>query len=140
MNEGLFSKKTLRIALFQGLSVLAIAAAVFLGGVSMEYEDDQVRTLTFVYLILANVFLILTNRSWTMPTFKIFFTRKNPTVKWIVGLALMALVLIVELPIAREAFSLGAIGIGEWLVLFVLSYLSIAWFDVYKSLRPNALR
>lgn len=140
VNEGLFSKKTLRIALFQGLSVLAIAAAVFLGGVSMEYEDDQVRTLTFVYLILANVFLILTNRSWTMPTFKIFFTRKNPTVKWIVGLALLALVLIVQLPIAREAFSLGAIGIGEWLVLFVLSYLSIAWFDVYKSLRPNALR
>jgi Ca2+-transporting ATPase len=140
VNEGLFSKKTLRVALLQGLSVLVLAAAVFLGGVSLDYEDDQVRTLTFVYLILANVFLILTNRSWTMPTLKILFTRRNPTVKWIVGLALTALVLIVQLPIAREAFSLGAIGALEWLVLFALSYLSIAWFDVYKSLRPNALR
>jgi Ca2+-transporting ATPase len=139
-NEGLFSKKTLRVALLQGLSVLALAAAVFLGGVYLGYQDDQVRTLTFVYLILANVFLILTNRSWTMPTLKILFTRRNPTVKWIVGLALTALVLIVQLPIAREAFSLGAIGAVEWLVLFALSYLSIAWFDVYKSLRPNALR
>lgn len=46
----------------------------------------------------------------------------------------------VQLPIAREAFSLGEIGLVEWLVLFALSYLSIAWFDVYKSLRPNALR
>lgn len=140
VSEGLFSKKTLRVALLQGSSVLAIAAAVFMGAVSLGYEDDQVRTLSFVYLILANIFLILTNRSWTMPTLRILATRKNPTVKWIVGLATLALILIVQLPIAREAFSLGEIGLVEWLVLFALSYLSIAWFDVYKSLRPNALR
>ncbi len=140
VSEGLFSKKTLRVALLQGSSVLAIAAAVFMGAVSLGYEDDQVRTLSFVYLILANIFLILTNRSWTMPTLRILATRKNPTVKWIVGLATLALILIVQLPIAREAFSLGEIGLVEWLVLFALSYLSIAWFDVYKLLRPNALR
>ncbi len=98
-------------------------------------EDGQIRTINFVFLILANVFLILTNRSWTMPTVQILFKRKNPTVKWIVGLALVLLVAIVELPLAREAFNLGAISGVDWVLLLIASYLSVAWFDAYKSIR-----
>jgi Ca2+-transporting ATPase len=119
----------------QGLSVLLAAVLIYLGALAMGRDDDEIRTITFVYLILANVFLILTNRSWTMPTIQILRKRKNPTVKWIVGLALLLLVIIVEIPIAREAFNLGPISWLDWVVLITISYLCIAWFDAYKALR-----
>ncbi len=135
VSEGLFAKGTLTIALLQGVSVLLVAVLVYLSALSLGREDDQIRTMTFVYLILANVFLILTNRSWTMPTIQVLFKRKNPTVKWIVGLALVLLVIIVELPIAREAFNLGAISWLDWVILITVSYLGVAWFDAYKSFR-----
>lgn len=135
VSESLFARGTLLIALMQGLSVLLVAVLIYLGALAMGRDDDQIRTITFVYLILANVFLILTNRSWTMPTIQILRKRKNPTVKWIVGLALLLLVIIVEIPIAREAFNLGPISWLDWVVLITVSYLGIAWFDAYKALR-----
>ena len=135
VTEGLFARGTLLIALLQGFSVLAVATVVYLGALAAGRDDDQIRTMTFVYLILANVFLILTNRSWTMPTIQILLRRRNPTVKWIVGLALVLLVVIVELPVARDAFNLGAISVAHWAMLILASYLGVAWFDLYKSLR-----
>jgi Ca2+-transporting ATPase len=135
VSEGLFARGTLLIALLQGFSVLLVAVLIYIAAGMAGREDDQIRTINFVFLILANVFLILTNRSWTMPTLQILLTRKNPTVKWIVGLALVLLVVIVELPLAREAFNLGAISGLDWVLLLIASYLSVAWFDAYKSIR-----
>ena len=135
VSEGLFARGTLLIALLQGFSVLLVAVLIYVAAGIAGRDDDQIRTINFVFLILANVFLILTNRSWTMPTVQILFKRKNPTVKWIVGSALVLLVAIVELPLAREAFNLGAISRVDWVLLLIASYLSVAWFDAYKSIR-----
>lgn len=137
VSEKIFSKQMMVTSLVQGFFVLLTASVIYLGALWLGREDDQIRTLTFAFLIFANVFLILTNRSWTLTSYRSLRTRKNPTVKWILGLALGALVLIVQTPIAREAFALGEISLLDWIVIAAAGYLCTAWFDVYKLLRQR---
>ena len=65
VEESLFNRKILQRSLFQGAVVFLIVLAVFVIGKMLEYSTDTLRTLVFVTLVLANIGLIFTNRSWS---------------------------------------------------------------------------
>ena len=63
--ERLFSIKSLSVSILQGLSVLAIVLGVFLIARHLGHSENNARGLTFAALVVANIALILTNRSWS---------------------------------------------------------------------------
>ncbi|HET6371636.1 MAG TPA: HAD-IC family P-type ATPase, partial [Nitrospiria bacterium] len=65
--EPLFGRRLLGISLLQGISVLVITLAVFLIALSRGQGEVEARALTFTTLIVANLGLIFTNRSWSRP-------------------------------------------------------------------------
>jgi len=132
-HERLFSRRVLTIALLQGLSVLLAALGAYLWAVLSGRPDDVVRSITFTTLLAGNLTLILVNRSWRLTIWQSFRQRKNATLKWILGGAVITLVLILTVPVLRDAFSFGPVTPWEGLGAFAAGFIGVSWFEVYKA-------
>ncbi len=93
--------------------------------------------MSFLTLIVSNVAIILSNRSWTRNIFQILVTR-NKTVKWIAGGAVIFLILILNIPFLMDLFQFERLQFMNALICVVAGLFSITWFEVYKlSERPG---
>ncbi|MDQ5858164.1 MAG: cation-translocating P-type ATPase, partial [Acidobacteriota bacterium] len=82
--EPLFSRRAVGIALLQGAGVLAIVFAVFAIAFARGQGAEDARALAFTTLIVANLALILTNRSWSRTIIQSLRT-KNSALAWVLG-------------------------------------------------------
>ncbi|MGB9176403.1 MAG: cation-translocating P-type ATPase, partial [Methanoregula sp.] len=64
-DEGIFTRRTLVLSLLQGFVVLAVVLAVYWCALFRGLSEAEVRALTFTTIVIANLCLILTNRSWS---------------------------------------------------------------------------
>lgn len=136
INEPFFGAKKILLSCSQGIGILFICLLVYLVGLKMGYSASGVRTLTFVTLIVSNIAVILSNRSWTSNIFTILFT-PNKAVKWVVGGAVFFLILILNIPFLLELFQFERIGWFELLICTAAGFSSIVWFEVYKQIRKS---
>ena len=95
--EPLFGRKVLGISVLQGLVVLAILVALYAVSLARGQTADQARALTFTALIVANLALILTNRSWSRGIVATLRTR-NTALWWVLGGAVAFLGLVLYVP------------------------------------------
>jgi len=133
LGEPMFGGRVLAIAALQGLSALLAVLAVYLWTVLGGRPDDVVRSVTFATLVVGNLALILVNRSWRLSIWQSFRERRNPTLKWILPSAGTLLVVLMSVPVLREAFSFGPMRPSDWLVALEAGFIGVAWFEVYKS-------
>lgn len=137
VNQKMFNKQILRMSIAQGLGVLTSVLVVYFWALISNRNDDQIRTLSFATLMLGNIALILVNRSWHLTIFQTFRTRKNKTIKWMLGGAIGMLVLLINIPILREAFNFSYLTTTEWLVVLFAGFGSVLWFEIYKVTRKS---
>jgi P-type Ca2+ transporter type 2C len=130
--QAMFDRTVLTVALLQGLTVLAAVGGVYVWSVLDNRSDTSVRSITFTTLVLANLQLILVNRSWRLSIWRSLRERRNPTLKWIMGLAIGLLAVLLTVPGARRAFSLGSIRWLDVAVAAVASFVAVSWFEIYK--------
>lgn len=133
LDQPMFGRRVLTIAALQGLSVLAAVIGVYLWTVLDGRTDDAVRSITFATLVVANLALILVNRSWRLSIWEALRQRRNPTLKWILGLAATMLVVLLNVPGLRSAFSFGPMRLVDWAVALVAGGAGVAWFEAYKA-------
>ena len=69
--ESIFNKETIKRGVIQGFIVLLTVLVVFYFGYFSKFTMAKIRTLTFVTLVLSNIGLIFTNRSWSKNIFSI---------------------------------------------------------------------
>ncbi len=132
VKEKIFSKHSLGISIFQGIFVLLFVLGIYLWAIHSGKSDLLVRTLTFGTLMLGNLALVLVNRSQHLSILQTFRARKNRTIKWVLGGGIAMLLLLVNVPILREAFNLSSLTLRQWLVVFVAGFGSVFWFEFYK--------
>ncbi|MGE0308836.1 MAG: HAD-IC family P-type ATPase, partial [Acidimicrobiia bacterium] len=133
----ILDRQLLAIAVLQGLSVLAAVMAVYLWSVLDDRPDAIVRSITFATLVLANLGLILVNRSWRLPVWRTFQERRNPTLKWIMVAAVSMLVVMLTVPGPRRAFTFGPMTIVDAVVALAASAVSVTWFEIRKTARAH---
>jgi Ca2+-transporting ATPase len=133
VNESLFTFQTLGIAVLQGAVVLLAVIAQYFLLISQGRPEEEVRSVTLILMVLSNLMLIFTNRSWSLNLIATIVQRKNPSVYWISGITVGLILLVLNIPPLREAFGLGATHLSDWLLALVLATISIVWFEVYKS-------
>ena len=136
INEPFFGIKKIILSCTQGLGILLVCLAVYFTGLKMGYSSSGVRTLTFVTLIVSNIAVILSNRSWTTNIFRILIT-PNRAVKWVVGGALFFLILIMEVPFLLTLFQFEKITIPELIVCIIAGLSSVMWFEIYKQIKRS---
>ena len=134
IDEPFFGARKILLSCTQGVGILAIVMAVYAVGLHWGYGEREVRAFTFTTLVISNVAAILSNRSWTRNIFQILST-PNKTVKWVVGGAILFLALILNVPLLLNLFQFDRIDLFEALVCIVAGFVSIAWFEIYKTAR-----
>jgi Ca2+-transporting ATPase len=134
INEPFFGARKILFSCMQGIGILIVCLLVYFFSLEMGYSEKSVRTLTFVTLIVSNIAVILSNRSWTTGFFKILLT-PNKTVKWIVGGAGFFLILTLTIPFLSNLFQFEKIGYLELIVCVLLGFSSIIWFEIYKKMK-----
>ncbi len=136
IDEPFFELKKILLSCTQGLGILLIALLVCIIGLKLGHSEIQVRAFTFISLIAANIAVILSNRSWSSNIFQILVT-PNKSVKWVVGGAILFLMVILNIPSLTRLFLFGKISLIEVFVCFALGFSSIIWFEVYKQIKRS---
>jgi len=134
INEPFFGARKIFFSCMQGVGILIITLLIYFLGLKMGYTEKEVRTLTFVTLIVSNIAVIISNRSWTTGFFKILAT-PNKAVTWIVGGAIVFLILILNIPFLLDLFQFEKIGILELFVCTLAGFATITWFEIYKKFK-----
>lgn len=130
-NSVFFSRRQVLTACLHGLCVLATVFAVYGWGLYRGLSDEVVRTLSFTTLLTANLASILTWRSREKNIFQILKT-PNPSVKWVVGIALAALVAVLSVPFLRNLFTFAQVPVLDVAGASALGLLSMLGFEIYK--------
>lgn len=136
--EPLFGKRTLALSLLQGISVLIIILAVFGIAFDRGLGEQEARTLTFTTLIIANLGLILTNRSWSR-TILGTLGSPNTALRWVVGGAAVFLGLVLYVPFLRSLFLFSALHLIDIVVCLAAGVFSIIWFEGLKMLNGKQI-
>uniref|UniRef100_UPI00384ED9A0 cation-translocating P-type ATPase n=1 Tax=Geomonas agri TaxID=2873702 RepID=UPI00384ED9A0 len=131
-NEPLFSRNVLLLSTLQGVGVLMVLLAVF--GICLDrgQGEYEARTLAFMTLIIANLGLMMTNRSWSATMGTILKT-PNSAQWWVTGGAVAFLAVVLNVPITREVFRFGAVHPLDVAISLSAGVLSIVWFEIFKG-------
>lgn len=137
--EPLFSRRTLIISLLQGASVLLIVLAVFAIALYRGQGESEARALTFTTLIIANLGLILTNRSWSRT---ILSTLRSPNAAlwWVLGGAAVFLGAVLYIPFLCNLFRLTTLHFIDLVICLSAGVVSIMWFEGLKMVNGRKRR
>lgn len=103
-NRQFFSGKRMLFSATEGFLVLVMVMGVYFLSIHEGHTEGEVRAIAFSSLIVANIFLILTNLSKTR-SFVAVFTEKNTAVLVILLAAILMLLLIISIPTLQQIFS-----------------------------------
>lgn len=138
LREPLFDRQTIAFSLLQGVSVLLIVIAVFAVAMYRGQGEDDARALSFTTLIIANLGLILTNRSWSHV---ILHTLRSPNAAlwWVSGGALFFLGAVLYIPFLRALFHFDTLHPIDLVICLAAGIVSILWFEGLKMARRGRL-
>lgn len=135
--EPLFGRKTIGLALMQGLGSLAIVVTIFGISVYRNQGELDARALTFTTLILANLGLILSERSSSHLSLKVL-KDPNPALWWVIGGGLVFLVLVLYIPFLRNLFSFSFLHSTDLAICLAGGAISLVWFECLKLLNKSS--
>jgi P-type Ca2+ transporter type 2C len=135
-NEPLFGRRTFAISILQGFSVLGVVLAVFAAAHYSGRGEQEARALTFTTLVMANLALIFTNRSWGR-TILATLHSPNPSLWWVMGGTIGFLGLVIFVPFLRELFRFSVLHPVDLAVCVAAAACSILWFEALKMWKPG---
>jgi Ca2+-transporting ATPase len=130
----LFGRRIVGLSLLQGFGALAVIIAVFSIALYRGLPEDEARTLTFTSLVLANLALISTNRSWTTGFIGIL-RRPNAAIRWVMGGAILFLGLVLYIPFLRNLFQFAVLHPTDIGICLLAGTTSLIWFEFLKKIR-----
>jgi len=129
-NAPLFGRRVLAVGGLQGLAVLVVLLVVYVLALGHGQPETEARALTFATLILSNLALIFTNRSWTHV---IAASPLRDSTLWVVtGAALVFLALVVYVPPLAHLFRFSPLDPLDLVACFAAAALGITWFEAVK--------
>ena len=129
--EPLFSLRIIGVSVLEGLSVLAVVLAVFWISWTLKRSPDESRALAYTTLIVANLALIISNRSRTRTLLEMARV-PNAAMWWVIGGATLFLALILTVPFLRTLFKFSILHPVDIAICVGAGLLSIAAFELMK--------
>jgi Ca2+-transporting ATPase len=134
-----FNWKELSISFIQGLFITVGTLFIYQYSVMNGYDEALTRTMTFIVLISANIFLTLINRSFyysILTTLKY----KNNMVLGIIFLTISIVGLILYIKPLTVFFEFETLNGLQLMICFTVGFLSVIWYEMVKfikRIKPN---
>ena len=133
INESLFSLNTIVYSLLQGFILLFVVLGVFLISRKFGGENiDQARGLAFITLIIGNLGLIITNRSWLLNVFQLI-KEKNMAMIWVFSGAIVFLFLAIYQPFLSSLLKFGNLHNSDITLCIISGIMCLFFFEILKS-------
>jgi P-type Ca2+ transporter type 2C len=129
--EPLFGRRTVGLALLQGMGILAIVLTIFVIALARGQGELDARALTFTTLILANLGLILSEGSTSRLNLKILRS-PNPALWWVLGGGLFFLAIVLYVPIVRQLFGFSFLHPIDLAICLLGGAIALVWFELLK--------
>jgi Ca2+-transporting ATPase len=129
--QRLFTRGFVLKSLTQGAGAMAAALGVYIGALRSGLGEADVRTLTFATLILANLALILANRSLTRSLFEEWRV-PNHALGVLGTLTFAVLAAILFVPLFRDLFRMTVPHADDLLVVAGAGAASLVWMEIVK--------
>jgi Ca2+-transporting ATPase len=127
----LFSRRLVILSLLQGLFSLLVVTGVFKIALGLGQSEANARTLAFTTLVISNLCLILSNRSWSrsiLGSLSVY----NKSLTWVIAGATLFLGLAIYVPIFQRLFHFERLHGLDILIALLAGVLSVIWFEVVK--------
>lgn len=126
-----FNWKELTTSIIQGLAITVGTLSVYQYSVSQGMDEAHTRTMVFVVLIVANIFLTLVNRSFY---YSIFTTLryKNNLVSLIIAITIIITLLLLFVPVLNNFFGFGTLTVSQILIATLIGFASVIWYELVK--------
>jgi P-type Ca2+ transporter type 2C len=135
--EPLFGRKMIGLAVLQGLGILAIVLIIFVTALNRGLGERDARALTFTTLILANLGLILSERSSSPLSLKLLKS-PNAALWWVIGGGVVFLALVLYIPFLQQLFSFSFLHLIDLAICITGAAVSLLWFEGLKFLNQTA--
>jgi P-type Ca2+ transporter type 2C len=129
---GLFEQGELLISVVQGLVITIAVLWLYYFSVYQGASLETTRTMVFTTLIISNIFLTFTNRSFTENITKTI-RYKNDLALWVLLLSLLFISVIHLVAPVRNLFGLVPVQFTGFLLCTGTALVSVGWFELYKT-------
>lgn len=130
----LFNNAELAISIIQGLAITAGTLYLYNYYMISGHSIEETRAVVFTTLVLANIFLTFADRSFHENFTRTIFY-KNDLAPWVLITSALFLLLILVVPFINQLFNLTEISATDFLICMGVAFISVAWFELYKSIR-----
>jgi P-type Ca2+ transporter type 2C len=136
MTETFLNLKELSISIFQGLFITTGVLIAYQIAVKNGENEQTTRAMVFTTLIIANILLSLTNRSFYFSMIE-SFRNKNRLFPIIIGITLLLLFAILYVPLFANFFRVDGLNVFQLAISVSIASISVLWFEVYKWVKRN---
>ncbi len=126
-----FNIKELTTSIIQGLMITVGTLLTYQYAVQQGFNEATTRTMVFVVLIAANIFLTLVNRSFY---YSVFTTMKykNSFVILIISITVAITALLLFIKPLTLFFKFESLYFSQISICIVIGFLSVMWYEIIK--------
>lgn len=134
-----FNRAELTTSIIQGLAITAGTLFIYQYALRQGLAETTIRTMVFLVLIVANIFLTLVNRSFY---YSIITTLKykNALVPLMIAITIAITAMLLFVPPLTDFFKFAPLSTNEILTAVAVGFISVIWFEfvkLAKRLRGN---
>ncbi|MBZ5855966.1 cation-translocating P-type ATPase [Flavihumibacter profundi] len=131
MSTTFFNWHEISVSILQGLVITAAALLTYQYAVIYGKDENTTRTMVFLVLISANIFLTLVNRSFY---YSVFTTAgyANYLVRLIIGITISLVACLLLIPFLTVFFKFSQLPFKDLFFSLAIGFLSVIWFEIVK--------
>ncbi len=130
INASLFNAGTLFRCIVQGIVTFGITLGIY-SIVRQDHSAEAGRSLAFLTLVICNLGMILTNRSFTRSIFSML-KEKNIALWWVIGGTVTVISLVLTIPFLQGLFRFGTVTLNDLLMSLGGGFLAIFLMELVK--------
>ena len=131
-NQNMFSARELLISIVQGLIITLGLLFQYYYYMMNHYPIEYTRTVVFITLILSNILLTFSNRSFEESLNKTI-RYKNALVPYVLSISILFVLAILFISPVRHIFQLTSISGFSFTICLLVSLFCSGWFELFKS-------
>ncbi|OQP63865.1 hypothetical protein A3860_23300 [Niastella vici] len=131
-SPGLFQQDELFISIIQGLLITTGVLWTYYFSMYLGDTLPETRTMVFNTLIISNIILTFTNRSFTENITRTILY-KNNLAPWVIFISIAFLTVLQLVTPVQEIFGLAPLTATRFLLCTGVAFISVAWFEMYKT-------
>ncbi len=130
-SDTFFNWKELATSIMQGLLITVGSLIVYRYSVHLGFTESVTRTMVFIVLVSANIFLTLINRSFYYSIFTTIKYRNN-LIPLIIGITIVICTLLLFIKPLTLFFEFTQLNSFQLFISLITGFASVIWFEIVK--------